>query len=128
VIYPSAIVRPRYPHIRHDPLPPVVMLPPQQGRDDSLRARQAQGRDAVKTRTRCRKNGRRFFGTRAQLRRADMLKTPDEWLIYGTMMFVMSIVSLVAEHQCPSDAWEGLCWAAPGSACLSMQQRASRIV
>jgi hypothetical protein len=57
-----------------------------------------------------------------------MLKTPDEWLIYGTMMFVMSIVSLVAEHQCPSDAWERLCWAAPGSACLSMQQRASRMM
>src|SRR6266446_157597 len=35
------------PHIRHNPLPPVVMLPPQQGRDDSLRARLAQGRDAV---------------------------------------------------------------------------------
>ena len=44
-----------------------------------------------------------------QLRRADMLKTPGEWLIYGPMMFAMSVVSLVAEHQCPSDAWEGLC-------------------
>src|SRR5260370_12175552 len=28
------------------PSPPVVMLPPQQGRDDSLRARLAQGREA----------------------------------------------------------------------------------
>src|ERR1700738_770492 len=28
------------------PSPPVVMLPPQQGRDDSLRARMAQGREA----------------------------------------------------------------------------------
>jgi hypothetical protein len=36
------------------------MLPPQQGRDDSLRARQAQGRDAVKTRTRCRKTADDF--------------------------------------------------------------------
>jgi hypothetical protein len=43
-----------------------------------------------------------------QLRRADMLKTPDEWLIYGPMMFAMSVVSLVAEHQCPSDALGGI--------------------
>jgi transcriptional regulator GlxA family with amidase domain len=42
------------------------MLPPQQGRNDSLRARLAQGRDAVKKRTRCAINFSRPLITKDQ--------------------------------------------------------------